>query len=99
MKNAEVNSLKVVCCIRATRASTLAKLQRNGYELIPHLFRLTQLLAAISHSQNLDMRGCYFRSDEEVMTAVEEWVNGEDPDSFRSGLMALEHRLSKCTTL
>ena len=33
------------------------------------------------------------------MTAVEEWVNGKDPDFFSSGLMALEHRGSKCITL
>ena len=33
------------------------------------------------------------------MTAVEEWVNGKDPDSFSSGLMALELRRSKCITL
>ena len=41
----------------------------------------------------------HFRSDEEVVTAVEEWVNGKDPDFFSSGLMALEHRWSKCITL
>ena len=39
-----------------------------------------------------------FRSDEEVMTTVEEWVNGKDPDFFSSGLMALEQRWSKCIT-
>ena len=33
------------------------------------------------------------------MTAVEEWVNGKDSDFFSSGLMALEHRWSKCITL
>ena len=33
------------------------------------------------------------------MTAVEEWVNGKDPDFFSSGLMALELRRSKCITL
>ena len=33
------------------------------------------------------------------MTAVEEWVNGKDPDFFSSGLMALEHGWSKCITL
>ena len=33
------------------------------------------------------------------MTAVEEWVNGKDPDFFSSGLTALEHHLSKCITL
>ena len=39
MKNAKVNSLKVFCCNRTMRESTLAKLdavERNGYELIPH---------------------------------------------------------------
>ena len=38
-------------------------------------------------------------SDEEVVTAVEDWVNGKGPDFFSSGLMALEHRWSKCITL
>ena len=32
------------------------------------------------------------------MSAVEEWVNGKDPDFFSSGLMALEIRWSKCIT-
>ena len=41
----------------------------------------------------------HFRSDEEVVTAAEEWVSGKDPDLFSSGLMALEHRWSKCITL
>ena len=31
--------------------------------------------------------------------AVEEWVNGKDPDFFSSGLMTLEHHWSKCITL
>ena len=38
-------------------------------------------------------------SDEEDLTAAEEWVNRKDPDFFRSGLMALEHHWSKCITL
>ena len=46
-----------------------------------------------------DIHGLHFRSDEEVVTAVEEWVNGKDPDFFSSGLMALEHHWSKCITL
>ena len=40
----------------------------------------------------------HFRSDEEVVAAVE-LVNGKDPDFFSSGLMALEHHWSKCITL
>ena len=46
-----------------------------------------------------DIRVLHFRSDEEVVTAVEEWVNGKDPDFFSSGLMALEHHWSKCIKL
>ena len=46
-----------------------------------------------------DIRGLRFRSDEEVVTAVEEWVNGKEPDFFSSGLMALEHPWSKCIAL
>ena len=46
-----------------------------------------------------DIGGCHLRSDKEVVTAVEEWVKGKDPDFFSSGLMALELRWSKCITL
>ena len=33
------------------------------------------------------------------MTAVEEWVRDKDLGLFSSGLMALEHRWSKCIIL
>ena len=33
------------------------------------------------------------------MTADMKWVNGNNPDFFSSGLMALEDRWSKCITL
>ena len=76
--------------------------ERNGYELIPHPAYLPDL--APSHfflfpNLKKDIRGFHFLSDEEVVTAVEEWVNGKDPDFFSSGLMALEHHWSKCITL
>ena len=38
-----------------------------------------------------DIRGCHFRSDEEVRVAVEEWLNGKDPNCFISGLMAVHY--------
>ena len=104
MKNAEVNSLKVFCCNRTTRESTLAMdaVERNGYELIPHPAYSPDLAPSdffLFPNLKKDIRGLRFRSDEEVMMAVEEWVNGKDPDFFSSGLMALEHRWSKCITL
>ena len=45
-----------------------------------------------------DIGGYHYRSDEEVVTAVEEWVNGKDPGLFSSRLMTLEHRWSECFT-
>ena len=69
--------------------------EQNGYELIPHPANLSDLAPRdfflFPNSKN-DI------SDEEVVTADEEWVSGKDPDFFSSGLMALEHRRSKCIT-
>ena len=74
----------------------------NGYELIPHPAYSPDLAPSnffLFPNLKKDIRGLHFRSDEEVVTAVEEWVNGKDPDFFSSGLMALEHHWSKCITL
>ena len=73
--------------------------ERNGYELIPHPACSSDLAPSdFFLFPNLKM-DIHLRSDEEVVTAVEEWVNGKDPDFFSSRLMALEHRWSKCITL
>ena len=80
----------------------MAAVERNGYELIPHPAYLPDLAPSdffLFPNLKKDIRGLHFRSDEEVVKAVEEWVNGKDPDFFSSGLMALEHRWSKCITL
>ena len=76
--------------------------ERNGYELIPHPAYLPDLAPSdffLFPNLKKDIRGLHFRSDEEVVTAVEEWVNGNEPDFFSSGLMALEHRWSKYITI
>ena len=76
--------------------------ERNGYELIPHPAYSPDLAPSdffLFPNLKMDIRGLHFRSDEEVGTAVEEWVNGKNLGFFSSGLMALEHRWSKCITL
>ena len=76
--------------------------ERNGYELIPHPAYSPDLAPSdffLFPNLKKDIRGLHFQSDEEVMMAVEEWVNGKDPDFFSSGLMAPEHHWSKCITL
>ena len=75
--------------------------EQNRCELIPHPAYLPDLAPSnfsLFPNLKIDIRGYHFRSDEEVVTAVEEWVNGKDPDFFSSGLMALEHHWSKCIT-
>ena len=74
--------------------------ERKGYELILHPAYSPDLAPGdffLFPNLKKDIRGLHFRSDEEVVTAVEEWVKG--PDFFSSRLMALEHCWSKCITL
>ena len=74
---------------------TMNAVERNGYELIPHPAYSPDLASSdffLFPNMKKDIHGHHFRSDEEVLTAVEEWVNGKDPDFFSSGLMELEHR-------
>ena len=74
----------------------------DGYELIPNPAYSPDLAPSdffIFPNLKKVIRGCHFRSDDEVVTAVEEWVSGKDPDFFSSGLMTLEHRWSKCIIL
>ena len=76
--------------------------EQNRYKLIPHPAYSPDLAPSdffLLPDLNRDIRGCHFQSDEEVVTAVEGWVNGKDPDFFSSGLMALEHRWSKSIKL
>ena len=90
--NARVHTCKVA----------MDALERNGYELIPHPAYSPDIAPRdffLFPNLKKDIRGLHFQSDEEVVMATEEWVNGKDPDFFSSGLMALEHRWSKCITL
>ena len=73
--------------------------ERNGYELIPHPAYSPDLAPNdyfLFPNSKKDIRGRHFRSNEEVVAAVEDRVRAKDPGFFSSGLMALEHRWSKC---
>ena len=76
--------------------------EQNGYELIPHP-TYSQDLAPTDYflfpNLKKDIRGRHFRSNKEVVVAVEEWVRDKDPSFFSSELMALEHPWSKCIIL
>ena len=54
-------------------------IERNGYELIPHPAYFPDLAPSdffLFPNLKRDIRGLHSRSDEEVVTAVQEWVNG-----------------------
>ena len=76
--------------------------ERNGYELKPQPTYSPDLAPSdyfLFPNLKKDIRGRHFRSNEEVVAAVEEWVGDKDPGFFSSWLMALEHRWSKCIIL
>ena len=74
--------------------------ERNGYKLIPaYSPHLAPSDFFLFPNLKKDIRGCPFRSDKDILVAIEEWVSGKDPDFFSLGLMALEHCRSKCITL
>ena len=91
--NARVHTFKIA----------MDAVERNGYELIPYPAAYSPDLAPsdyfLFHNLKKDIRGRHFRSNEEVVAAVEEWVGDKGPGFFSSGLMALEHRWSKCIIL
>ena len=82
-------------------AIAMDAVERNGYELIPHPAYSPDVDPSdffLFPNWKKDTHGCYFWSDEEVVTTVEKWVNGKNPDFFSSGLVAFEHRWFKCIT-
>ena len=73
--------------------------ERNGYELIPHPTYSPDLAPSdcfLFPNLKKDIRGRHFRSNKEVVVAVEEWVRDKGPGFFSSGL---EHCWSKCIIL
>ena len=90
--NARIHTCKIV----------MDAVERNGYELIPHPAYSPDLAPSdyfLFPNLKKDIRGRHFRSNEEVVAAVVEWVRDKDPGFFISGVMALEHRWSKCIIL
>ena len=105
VKNAEVNSPILFQQDNArvhTSKIAMESVERNGYELIPHPACSPDLAPSdyfLFPNLKKDIRGRHFRSNEEVVAAAEEWVRDKDAGFFSSGLIALEHRWSKCIIL
>ena len=90
--NAKVHTFKIA----------MDAVERNGYELIRQPAYSPDVAPSdyfLFTNVKRDIRGRHFQTNEEVVAAVEEWVGDKDPGFFSSGLMALEHRWSKCIIL
>ena len=69
--------------------------ERNGYELIPHTAYSPDFAPSdyfLFPNLKKDICGCHFRSNEEVVAAVEEWVRDKDPGFFSSGLVDITQK-------
>ena len=78
MKNAEVNLPQQDNARVHTCKVTMDALERNGYEFIPHPAYSPDLAPSdffLFPNLKKDIHECHVQSDEEVVTAVEEWVN------------------------
>ena len=61
----------------------------NGYKLIPHPDYSPDLAPSdyfLFPNLKKDIHGRHFRSNEEVVAALEEWVRDKDPGFFSSGV-------------
>ena len=73
--------------------------ERNGYELIPHAAYSLDLAPSdyfLFPNLKKEIRGRHFRSNEEVVAAVEEWVRDKEllqfwADGTRTPLVQVHH--------
>ena len=86
MKHAEVKISKGVLLQQDNARVHTCKVamdavEQNGHKSIPHPDLASSDICLFSILKT-DIRGCHFWSDD-VVTTVEEWVNGKDPYLFQ----------------
>ena len=90
--NARVHTCKVA----------MDTVERNGYELIPHPAYSPDLTPGhffLFPNLKKDIIRLHFQSDKKSWWQIRSGIMERTLDFFSSGLMALEHRWSKCITL
>ena len=76
-----------------------AAMERCGFELLPHAPYSPDLAPSDYYLFPLlkeQLRGKHFGSDDEVVNAVEQWINEQERSFFLNGLKKLESRWQKC---
>ena len=76
----------------------MAAINDCGFKLIEHPPYLPDLAPSDFHlfpKLKTAISGTHFKSDNDVIHAVEDFLNGQEKDFFKSGIEALKHRWQK----
>ena len=78
----------------------MAAIHDCGFKLIGHPPYSPDLAPSDFHlfpKLKTAISGAHFQSDDDVIHAVDDFLNGQEKDFFKSGIEALKHRWQKCT--
>lgn len=85
-----------------TSVVAMATIHDCGFNLVPHPPYSPDLAPSDFHlfpQLKKALAGRHFRSDDDVITAVEEFLGSQTKEFFFTGINALQHRWNKCSTL
>lgn len=80
----------------------MAAIHECGFELLCHPPYSPDLAPSDFHLFRLlkdSLRGRVFKSDEDVIQAINEWIQEQEQTLFLNGIKGLEHRWEKCVAL
>ena len=80
-------------------AIALAAIHDCGFKLFEHPPYSSDLAPSDFHlfpNLKTAISGTHFQSDDDVIRAVDNFLNGQEKDFFKSGIEALKHRWQKC---
>lgn len=85
-----------------TSLVAMATIHECGFELVPHPPYSPDLAPSDFHlfpQMKKALSGRHFASDEDVMAAVERYLESQTKEFFYTGIKALHHRWNKCSAL
>ena len=77
----------------------MAAIHDCGFKLIEHPPYSPDLAPSDFHlfpKLKTPISGTHFQSDDDAIHAVDDFLNGQEKDFFKSGIEALKHRWQKC---
>ena len=85
-----------------TSMAAMATIHDCRFEFVPHPPYSPDLAPADFHifpQMKKALAGCHFASDDDVIAAVEEFLESQTNEFFYTWIKALQHRWSKCSAL